>query len=117
MIAIDETVVKLNGERFWLYAAVVPETNISLHVRLNTSRTIVLTKMFLRELPEKHSVEDAEFFVDGGPWLQAGLFELGMYFRHETFGERNPVERIFQEIKRRTNQFYNTFRHADPESV
>lgn len=60
--------------------------------------------MFLRELNEKHDVDDAEFLVDGAPWLQAGLFELGMHFRHETFGERNPVKRIFQEIKKRTEQ-------------
>ena len=73
--------------------------------------------MFLAELAEKHHVEDAEFLVDGAPWLQAGLFELGMHFRHETFGERNPVERVFQEIKRRTEQFYNNFSHADPATV
>jgi transposase-like protein len=97
-IALDETVVKVNGERFWLYAAVEPETSAILHIRLYPTRNIVTTKMFLRELAEKHDVEDAEFLVDGAPWLQAGLFELGMHFRHETFGERNPVERIFQEI-------------------
>lgn len=50
--------------------------------------------MFLHEFKEKHAIADAEFFVDGAPWLHAGLFELGMYFRHETFGERNPVEHI-----------------------
>ena len=116
-IALDETVVKVNGERFWLYAAVDPETNVILHVRLYPSRTIALTKRFLRELQEKHSIDDTEFFVDGAPWLQAGLFELGMHFRHETHGDRNPVERVFQEIKRRTNQFYNTFSHAEPETV
>ena len=116
-IALDETVVKVDGERFWLYAAVEPETNVILHVSLYSTRTIVTTKLFLRDLAEKHEVGDAEFLVDGAPWLQAGLFELGMHFRHETFGERNPVERIFQEIKRRTEQFYNTFSHATPESA
>ena len=116
-IALDETVVKVNGERFWLYAAVDPKTNVILHVRLYPSRNIALTKRFLRELREKHSIDDAEFFVDGAPWLQAGLFELGMHFRHETHGDRNPVERVFQEIKRRTNQFYNTFSHADPRTA
>lgn len=116
-VALDETVIKIDGERFWLYGAVEPETNVILHVRLYTTRTIALTKMFLRELRDKHDVEDAEFFVDGAPWLQAGLFELGMHFRHETHGERNPVERVFQEIKRRTNQFYNTFSHADSETA
>jgi hypothetical protein len=33
------------------------------------------------------------------------LFELGMHFRHETFNEYNPVESVFQEIKRRITQF------------
>jgi len=73
--------------------------------------------MFLRELAKKHEVDDAELLVDGAPWIQAGLFELGRYFRHETFGERNPVERIFQEIKRRTGQFYNTFSRSSTESA
>lgn len=116
-VALDETVVNIDDERYWLYAAVDPETNVILHVRLYPTRTIVTTKMFLQELSNKHSVEDAEFFVDGAPWLQAGLFELGMHFRHETHGDRNPVERVFQEVKRRTNQFYNTFNNADPETV
>lgn len=116
-VALDETVIKVNGERYWLYGAVNPETSEILHVRLYPTRTIVLTKQFLRELAEKHSVEGAEFLVDGAPWLQAGLFQLGIHFRHETFGERNPVERVFQEIKRRTEQFYNTFSHAEPETV
>jgi putative transposase len=116
-IALDETVVKVDGERFWLYAAVEPDTNVILHVALYSTRNIVTTKMLLGDLAEKHEVENAEFLVDGAPWLQAGLFELGMHFRHETFGERNPVERVFQEIKRRTEQFYNTFSHATPESA
>lgn len=116
-IAIDETVVKVNGHRFWLVAAVNPETNVILHVRLFPSRNTALTKLFLRELEEKHVIDDTEFFVDGAPWLHAGLFELGMHFHHETFGERNPVERVFQEIKRRTSQFYNTFSRATPESA
>ena len=116
-IALDETVVKINGDRFWLIAAVEPNTNIILHVGLYSSRNTAVTKLFLRELQEKHTINDAEFLVDGAPWLHAGLFELGMHFRHETHGDRNLVERVFQEIKRRTTQFYNTFSHASPESA
>ena len=117
LIALDETVVKVNGERFWLIAAVDPDTNIILHVGLYASRNTAITKVFLRELQDKHAIDDAEFLVDGAPWLHAGLFELGMHFRHETHGDRNPVERVFQEIKRRTTQFYNTFSRASPESA
>ena len=116
-IALDETVVKVNGDRFWLIAAVDPDTNIILHVGLYPSRNTAITKVFLRELQDKHVIDDAEFLVYGAPWLHAGLFELGMHFRHETHGDRNPVERVFQEIKRRTTQFYNTFSRASPESA
>jgi transposase-like protein len=33
-IAVDETVIRINDERHWLYAAVNPETKEFLHVRL-----------------------------------------------------------------------------------
>ena len=72
-ITLVETVVKVDGERFWLVAAVEPYTNVILHGRLYPSRNTALTKMFLREHKEKHAIDDAEFFVDGAPWLHAGL--------------------------------------------
>ncbi|AKH98001.1 IS240-type transposase [Halanaeroarchaeum sulfurireducens] len=46
-IALDETVVKVNGERYWLVAAVDPDTNSIFHFRLDPSRNTALTKMFL----------------------------------------------------------------------
>lgn len=93
-----------------------PETDRILHVRLFSHRTTVTTKIFLDELARKHDVEAAEFLVDGAPWLQAALYERGLAFRHESFGDHNPVERAFQEINRRTEQFYNTFGRAEPNS-
>lgn len=116
-IALDETVVKIDGEQYWFFAAVEPETNIFLHVGLYPTRTTMATKLLLEELAEKHDINQSEFFVDGAPWLQAGFFELGMHLRHETHGERNPVERAFKEIKRITEQIFNNFPNADPETV
>jgi transposase-like protein len=116
-VAVDETVIQLNDQRYWLYAAVDPETNEFLHVRLFPTRTIVLTKQFLQELAEKHDVADAMFLVDGAPWLQAALFELSLRFQHVTHGNRNAVERLFKELKRRTEQFATHFRHATADSA
>jgi len=116
-VALDETVIHLNDQRYWLYAAVDPDTNAFLHVRLFPTRTIVLTKEFLTELQEKHDVADAVFLVDGAPWLQAALFEEHLRFQHVTHGNRNAVERIFKEVKRRTKQFANHFRHASADSA
>ena len=67
-VALDETVVKVNGERYWLFGAVDPKTGRILHIRLFPHRTIVTTKIFFDEFNEKHAVEDAELLVDGAPW-------------------------------------------------
>jgi len=116
-VAVDETVIQLNDERYWLYAAVDPDTNRLLHVRLYPTRTQALTEMFLSELREKHLVDDAVFLVDGAPWLQAACHRLGLRFQHVTHGNRNAVERVFRELKRRTNKFSNTFSHVEPSTA
>jgi transposase-like protein len=66
-VALDETVIKVEGERFWLYGAVNPETNQILHLRLFPTRNTTVTKLFLSDLDEKHDIRDAEFFVNGTP--------------------------------------------------
>ena len=57
-IAVDETVIQLNDEQYWLYAAVDPETNELLHTTLEPTTTKVLAHSFLTELSEKHDVSD-----------------------------------------------------------
>jgi len=114
---MDETVIHLNDERYWVLAAVDPATNEFLHVRLHPAGTIALTERFLRELRAKHDVEDALSLVDGAPWLQAALHRYDYRFQHETHGNRKAVERVFKEIKWRTNQFANLFPHASAESA
>jgi len=57
-ISVDETVIRINGQQFWLYAAVNPETNEILYLWLFTTTTTALTQQFLRELREKHDVEN-----------------------------------------------------------
>ena len=116
-VAVDETVIQLNDERYWLYAAVDPATNRLLHVRLFPTRTLALTEMFLSELREKHLVDDATVLVDGAPWLQAACHRHGLRFQHVTHGNRNAIERVFREVKRRTNQFSNTFSHVEPSTA
>ncbi|MDQ2055294.1 IS6 family transposase [Halobellus sp. H-GB7] len=116
-VAVDETVIRVNDQRYWLFAAVDPDTNRLLHVRLFPTRTQALTEMFLAELREKHLVDDAIFLVDGAPWLQAACHRHSLRFQHVTHGNRNAVERVFKELKRRTEAFANHFRHANPNTA
>jgi putative transposase len=50
---IDETVIQLNNQRYWLYAAVGPDTNKFLYVRLFSTRMIVLTQAVSSRTPTK----------------------------------------------------------------
>jgi len=116
-VAVDETVIRINDQRYWLYAAADPETNKLLHLRLFTATTTALTEIFLRELRQKHDVEDAVFLVDGASHLHAALQRAGLRFQTERHGNRNAVERIFREVKRRTSSFSNCFSHVEPETA
>ncbi|PGF17253.1 IS6 family transposase [Natrinema sp. CBA1119] len=116
-VALDETVIQLDEHRYWLYTAVDPETNKILHIRLYSTTTTALTEWFLQELTEKHDLGDAVFLVDGAKHLQTALRRAGLRFRYEKHGNRNAVERIFREIKRRTSSFSNYFSHAKPSTA
>ena len=49
-VALDKTVIRINGQQFWLYAAVDPDTNKFPHIRLFTTTTTASTQKFLREV-------------------------------------------------------------------
>ena len=100
-VAVDETVIRINGQQFWLYATIDPRTNEFLHVRLYTTTTAALAEWFLRELRKKHDVEDAVFLVDHAKHLAAALRRSGLRFQAVRHGNRNAVERVFREVKRR----------------
>jgi len=116
-VALDETVIRVNDQRRWLFAAVDPETNEILHARLFPNRTTELTVLFLRELKRKQNVEQATFLVDDAQHLKTALARIGLRFRMAHYGNRNSVERVFREVKRRTSSFSNTFSHAGPSTA
>ena len=116
-IALDETVIRINGQQFWLYAAVDPDTNKFLHVRLFTTTTTALTQQFLQELQQKHDVSDAVFLVDYDKYLAAALRRAGLRFQTMRHGNRNAVERVFREAKRRTSSSSNSFSYVQPTTA
>ena len=50
-IAVDETVIQVDDQRHWLHAAVDPDSNELLHIRLFHTRTTQLTIRFSVSLP------------------------------------------------------------------
>ena len=116
-VAVNETVIRLNDQRYWLYATVGPDSNELPHTSLEPTRTNVIAHGFFIELREKHDVDDAVFLVDGSTPSNAACSRHGLDFRYERRGNQNSVERVFREIKRRTTQFSNCSNHAEADIV
>ena len=116
-VAVDDTVIRLDDEQYWLYAAVDPETNDLLHTQLEPTRNNAIADQFFADLREKHNVDDAIIFVDGAAPLQRACRKHHLDFRYERHGNRNSVERVLREIKRRTICFSNCFSNAEAETA
>jgi putative transposase len=116
-VALDQTVIRSNHEQYWLYAAADPETDHLLHVRLCSTTTTAPTEVCHQELREKHDVETAVFLADGAHHRQTTLHRAGLRYQMSRHGNRNAVERLFRELKRRTSSFSNCFSHVEPETA
>jgi len=116
-VAVDETVIRLNDEQYWLYAAVDPETNELLYARLEPMRNKVIAYAFFAELYEKHDVDSAVFLINGSHSLKDACRRHSLDFRYEKYGNRNSIERVFRELKRRTISFSNCFNNAEAETA
>jgi transposase-like protein len=116
LVAVDETVLKINGRICYLWAAIDFDTNEILAVYASRGRgipnAIKFLKMVLRSCDGKPIV-----VVDRGPWYRWALERLGITYFHETFGNRNKIERWFRELKNRTKRFHNNVNSKTLKSI
>jgi transposase-like protein len=116
LVAVDETVLKVNGQICYLWAAIDVDTNEILALYASRGRgipnAIKFLKMVLRSCDGKPIV-----VVDRGPWYRWASERLGMTYFHETFGNRNKIERWFREMKERTKRFYNNVNAKTLKSI
>ena len=83
-VAVDETVIRLNDEQYWLYAAVDPETSELLHAKLEPTTNTMIAHVFIAELHGKHDVEDAVSLIDGSHSVNAACARHGLDFQIRT---------------------------------
>jgi transposase-like protein len=116
-LAVDEKMIRLHGQQFWLYGAVDPQTNEILHVSLFPTATKQTTRWFLDELHRRYQLDNVLFLVDDADYLSPVLAEDGYQFQILAHGNRNAIERVFREIERRTSSFANSFSHVELETA
>ncbi|MDL0121118.1 IS6 family transposase [Halobacterium salinarum] len=106
-VAVDETAVKVNGEWYWLYAAIDIDTKLILDVELFGRHGTDPAAAFLAGLREKHDLSEAEFLVDQFGYRTA-LARLGLSGR-VNYTDRNLIEKWFHTLKMRVDRFHNSW--------
>ena len=81
---MDETVVKANKKRYFVYSAVDVERNELILMKVYPTRNYLTAKSFIKEVL-KYCKNMPKFIVDKAPWLVQALKSLGLKFKHETF--------------------------------
>ncbi|MBP1912036.1 IS6 family transposase [Thermococcus stetteri] len=115
-IAVDETVIKINGQKRFLWAAIDVESKEILTVWITTLRNWWVARDFILVVLKSCEGQPV-FLVDGGSWYKSAFKSLGLAYVHVTFGPRNCVERWFRTVKERTKRFWNNFRSSDWRGV
>jgi transposase-like protein len=108
-LAVDEKVIRLHGQQFWLDGAVDPHTNEIVALSLFPTTDHVTTRWFLDDLQQQCRLRDVTILVDGADHLIEVLEEDGYDYRYEPHGDRNGAKRVFCEVERRTSSFANSF--------
>jgi len=81
-LVVDEKMIRLHGQKYWLYGAVDPQTNKILHVSLFPTATKQPTRWFLDELHRRYQLDNVLFLVDDADYLGPMLAEDATDFRY-----------------------------------
>ena len=101
-VYVDETEIKKGRKFYYLWLAVDSNSRLCF-VYLSRRRDTWTTKIVL------NSSKGRVITTDKGWWYRRACRELGLEWRHETFGRRNAVGRSFFSIKHRLRRFYKRF--------
>jgi len=84
VVAIDETVVKANGQNYYVYAAIDVERNELILMRVYPSRNYLTAKLFIAEVL-KYCENKPKFVIDKAPWLVKALESLDLEYECQPF--------------------------------
>ena len=100
---IDETVIQVGSQHFWLWFCIEPVHSSVLGIYISQERNMLVAEKFIRSLVEsygKHIV-----YSDGGTWYDEACTVLGLkHYLHSSL-EKSLMERVNQYFKDRIESF------------
>lgn len=100
-IFVDETLVKIDGQNYWLWIAYEPNIHSCLLFHISRERTIFVCYQFFKQIRTKFG-RRKPIYTDGSYWYNDACKWLRL--KHIIYGTelKNIIERFIQQIKDRT---------------
>ena len=104
---VDETLLQIDGQDYWLWIAYEPNLDVCLTLHLSRERTIFVCYQFFKQLLNRY--DSKPIFTDGAQWYKNACRWLRL--DHRVYGTKlkNIMERFVQHIKDRTECFDDYF--------
>jgi putative transposase len=113
-IFVDETLIGIDGQNYWLWVAYEPNLDVCLMMHLSRERTIFICYRFFKQLRKRYGGRKP-IFTDGARWYNDACRWLRL--NHQVYGTelKNLMERFIQHIKDRTECFDDHFPCRKPD--
>ncbi len=100
---IDETVIQIGNQHFWLWICIEPIHSSVLGIYISNERNMLIAEKFIRSLVSnygKHTV-----YTDGGTWYHEACSIIGLKHHLHSSIEKSLMERVNQYLKDRIESF------------
>ena len=100
---IDETIIQIGNQHFWLWFCIEPIHSSVLEIYISEERNMLVAEKFLRSLVEKYGKHTV--YTDGGKWYHEACNIIGLkHYLHSPF-QKSLMERVNQYLKDRIESF------------
>ena len=106
-IFVDETLLQVDGQNYWLWIAYEPNLDVCLMMHLSRERTIFVCYQFFKQLRTRFGRKP--ILTDGAHWYNDACRWLRLEHHVYATELKNLMERFIQQIKDRTECFDDHF--------
>ncbi|HET7644292.1 MAG TPA: DDE-type integrase/transposase/recombinase [Nitrososphaeraceae archaeon] len=100
---INETVIQIGSQHFWLWFCIEPVHSSVLGIYLSEERNMLVAEKFIRSLVEKYGKHTV--YSDGGTWYDEACNVIGLKHYLPSSFQKSLMERVNQCFKDRTESF------------
>ncbi|MDR4512575.1 MAG: DDE-type integrase/transposase/recombinase [Nitrososphaeraceae archaeon] len=100
---IDETVIQIGSQHFWLWICIEPINSSVLGIYISEERNMFVAENFIRSLVSRYGKHTV--YTDGGTWYNQACNVIGLkHYLHSPI-QKSLMERVNQYLKDRIESF------------